>query len=112
MGALDEGHFSVELEDGVNVEVGFEPETLPIEEAVKVLLQGLGEDINREGIRKTPARVAKALCEGTRGYRQKAKDIVQGALFPEAGLDEGVGHAGGVGGLVKCHVGYMKCVLL
>ena len=67
MGALDEGHFSVELEDGVNVEVGFEPETLPIEEAVKVLLQGLGEDINREGIRKTPARVAKALCEGTRG---------------------------------------------
>ncbi|RDY10592.1 GTP cyclohydrolase 1, partial [Mucuna pruriens] len=38
-----------------------------IKEAVKVLLMGLGEDINREGIIKTPLRVAKALCEGTRG---------------------------------------------
>lgn len=67
MGALDEGHFLEELEDGVGVEVGFQPESLPIEEAVRVLLQGLGEDVNREGLRKTPARVAKALCEGTRG---------------------------------------------
>uniref|UniRef100_A0A5B7A4H5 GTP cyclohydrolase 1 n=1 Tax=Davidia involucrata TaxID=16924 RepID=A0A5B7A4H5_DAVIN len=133
MGALDEGHFNVELENGVELggcfEVGFdeEPETLAIEDAVKVLLQGLGEDINREGLRKTPHRVAKALREGTRGYRQKVKDIVQGALFPEAGLGSGVGHAGGAGGLVivrdldlfsycescllpfqvKCHVGYV-----
>ena len=61
------------------------------------------------------------------GYRQKVNDIVQGALFPEAGLDNRVGHAGGAGGLVivrdldlfsycescllpfpvKCHVGYV-----
>jgi GTP cyclohydrolase I len=61
------------------------------------------------------------------GYRQTVKEIVQGALFPEAGLDNGVGHAGGAGGLVivrdldlfsycescllpfqvKCHVGYV-----
>ena len=67
MGALDDGQFGLDLVDGVSVEVGFELETLPIEEAVKVLLQGLGEDINREGLRKTPARVAKALSEGTRG---------------------------------------------
>ncbi|KAG6483797.1 hypothetical protein ZIOFF_060496 [Zingiber officinale] len=63
----------------------------------------------------------------TNGYKQKAKDIVQGALFPEVGLNPGVDHAGGVGGLVvvrdinlfsycescllpfsiKCHVGYV-----
>lgn len=74
MGALDEGHFSVELENEVNlgscVELdleGGEPETPAIEDAVRVLLQGIGEDINREGIRKTPFRVAKALGEGTRG---------------------------------------------
>lgn len=74
MGALDEGHFNVELENGVNlggrVELDLEgggPETPAIEDAVRVLLQGLGEDINREGIRKTPFRVAKALREGTRG---------------------------------------------
>lgn len=98
-----------------------------IQNAVKILLKGLGEDSNRQGLIKTPLRVAKALRQGTRGYRQKVKDIVQGALFPEAGLDGGVGHAGGTGGLVvvrdldlfsyceccllpfrvKCHVGYV-----
>lgn len=70
MGALDEGHYDVELSNGVNLgELGFEdePEILAIEEAVKLLLQGLGEDSNREGLKKTPLRVAKALREGTRG---------------------------------------------
>ncbi|KAL5713487.1 GTP cyclohydrolase I [Ranunculus cassubicifolius] len=101
---------------------GFIKEAANIEASVKILLQGLGEDSNREGLVKTPLRVAKALREGTRGYRQKVKDIVQGALFPEAGLD-----GGGAGGLVvvrdlnlfsycescllpfrvKCHVGYV-----
>ncbi|KAG8387258.1 hypothetical protein BUALT_Bualt02G0002700 [Buddleja alternifolia] len=133
MGALDECHYNVELENGVNVggclEVGFEGEveTLAIVDAVRVLLQGLGEDVNREGLIKTPLRVAKALREGTRGYKQKVKDIVSGALFPEAGLESKVGHAGGTGGLVivrdldlfsycescllpfqvKCHIGYV-----
>ncbi|CAN6447224.1 unnamed protein product [Victoria cruziana] len=98
-----------------------------IMDAVKVLLQGLGEDVNREGLKKTPLRVAKALCEGTRGYKQKVKDIVDGALFPEAGVDSRIGYAGGAGGLVvvrdldlfsycescflpfkvRCHVGYI-----
>lgn len=96
MGALDEGHYDVVLENGVKFEkVGDE-----IEEAVKVLLEGLGEDVNREGLVKTPLRVAKALRDGTRGYKQNVKDIVQGALFPEVGVETGIGHAGGAGGLV------------
>ncbi|KAL6978838.1 GTP cyclohydrolase 1 [Sarracenia purpurea var. burkii] len=123
MGALDEGHLGCCIDLGLENEA----ETAAIEDAVKLLLQGLGEDINREGIRKTPNRVANALREGTRGYREKVKDIVQSALFPEAGLESGVGHAGGVGGLVivrdldlfsycescllpfqvKCHIGYV-----
>ncbi|KAH6765824.1 GTP cyclohydrolase I [Perilla frutescens var. hirtella] len=129
MGALDEGHYDLELSNGVNIELGFEeePEILAIEEAVKVLLQGLCDDFNREGLRRTPLRVAKALREGTRGYKQKVKDIVSGALFPEVGLENRAGHAGGTGGLVivrdldlysycescllpfqiKCHVGYV-----
>ncbi|GFP93504.1 gtp cyclohydrolase 1 [Phtheirospermum japonicum] len=127
MGALDECHYNVELENGVNLGNCVEPETMVIEDAVRVLLQGLGEDINREGLRKTPLRVAKALREGTKGYNQNVKDIVSGALFPEAGLESKVGHAGGAGGLVivrdldffsycescllpfqvKCHVGYI-----
>ncbi|GMI98635.1 hypothetical protein like AT3G07270 [Hibiscus trionum] len=127
MGSLDEGHLCVEIENGMKLGFEKEPETIAIVDAVKVLLLGLGEDANREGLMKTPLRVAKALREGTRGYKQKVKDIVQGALFPEVGLHDGVGHAGGVGGLVivrdldlfsycescllpfqlKCHVGYV-----
>ncbi|KAL8156213.1 hypothetical protein AgCh_001342 [Apium graveolens] len=34
------------------------------------------------------------------GYKLNVKDIVQSALFPEAGLESEVGHAGGVGRLV------------
>ena len=70
MGALDDAHYNAVLENGVKLggcEFEQEPETLAIEDAVKVLLQGLGEDINREGLIKTPLRVAKALREGTRG---------------------------------------------
>ncbi|KAL1211948.1 GTP cyclohydrolase 1 [Cardamine amara subsp. amara] len=132
MGALDEGHLNLELEIGMKngcIELAFEhqPETLAIQDAVKLILQGLHEDINREGIKKTPFRVAKALREGTRGYKLNVKEFVQSALFPEAGLDEGVGQAGGVGGLVvvrdldhysycescllpfhvRCHIGYV-----
>ncbi|MCI18300.1 GTP cyclohydrolase i, partial [Trifolium medium] len=67
MGCLDDGHFNVELENGMNICCGENgKDGAVIEDAVKVLLMGLGEDINREGIRKTPLRVAKALREGTR----------------------------------------------
>ena len=66
MGALDEGHCDVELENALKLR-GVEEETGEIEDAVRVLLDGLGEDVNREGIRKTPLRVAKALKEGTKG---------------------------------------------
>lgn len=64
-----EAHFDVELEGGLKLLDGIEqePETKKIEEAVGVLLKGLGEDVNREGIRKTPFRVAKALREATIG---------------------------------------------
>ncbi|QHO53447.1 GTP cyclohydrolase [Arachis hypogaea] len=70
MNYLNDGRFDGELGNGVSsgcCEVDFGDGSTSIEDAMKVLLQGLGEDINREGIRKTPFRVAKALREGTRG---------------------------------------------
>lgn len=70
MGCFDEGHFNGELENGVSIgygEIEDDANKVAIEDAVKVLLLGLGEDINREGLKKTPLRVAKALLEGTRG---------------------------------------------
>ncbi|KAL5992109.1 hypothetical protein ACLOJK_013023 [Asimina triloba] len=132
MGALHDARLDEELENGIKLgllELGSdtETETAAIEDAVKVLLEGLGEDPTREGLRKTPLRVAKSLLEGTKGYRRKVEDIVHSALFPEAGLGGGIGHAGGAGGLVvvrdidlfsycescllpfkvQCHVGYI-----
>ncbi|KAJ0245491.1 GTP cyclohydrolase I domain-containing protein [Hirschfeldia incana] len=119
MNLLDEEHFDLDVENGMKngcVDLAFEqqPETIAIQEAVKVILKGLGEDINREGIKKTPFRVAKALRQGTRGYKQKVKDFVQSALFAETGLEDG--QAGGVGGLVVIrdldHYSYCECCLL
>ena len=48
---------------------------------VKSLLMELGEDVDREGLKKTPERVAKSLIYLTRGYRQNVKAVVNGAYF-------------------------------
>ena len=47
------------------------------------MLEALGEDPAREGLVKTPDRVARALREMTRGYSQDPEAIVRGALFTE-----------------------------
>ena len=47
------------------------------------ILSGLGEDPNREGLSKTPQRVAKAMEFLTQGYHQDAAAILQSALFSE-----------------------------
>ncbi len=52
-----------------------------IEEAVRVILENLGEDPNREGLLKTPHRVAKAFEFLTEGYHKDPKEILQKALF-------------------------------
>ena len=44
-------------------------------------MQCLGEDPSREGLLKTPMRMAKALLACTAGYAESAKDIVSDALF-------------------------------
>ncbi len=43
----------------------------------------IGEDPKREGLIKTPERVAKALQFLTQGYTQSPKDILKGAMFKE-----------------------------
>lgn len=47
------------------------------------IIQDLGEDVNREGLIKTPERVAKAMQYLTQGYKQDPKEILLGALFKE-----------------------------
>ena len=43
----------------------------------------LGEDANREGLLKTPERVAKSFQFFTQGYNLDAKSIIEGAKFKE-----------------------------
>lgn len=51
------------------------------EQAVTKVLELLGEDPKREGLLKTPNRVAKALKFLTEGYQQDPKEILGEALF-------------------------------
>ncbi|WP_229660970.1 GTP cyclohydrolase I FolE [Marmoricola endophyticus] len=44
--------------------------------AVRELLLAIGEDPDREGLRDTPARVARAYEEMTRGLHQRAEDVL------------------------------------
>ena len=58
-----------------------EPNEKKIAKLVKELLAELGENPNREGLKKTPERVARSLTFLTRGYRQNLKAVVHGAYF-------------------------------
>ena len=50
---------------------------------IKAILELLGEDTSREGLHKTPERVAKAMQFLTQGYFQDGEAIVKSALFKE-----------------------------
>lgn len=49
----------------------------------KEILKLLGEDVDREGLLKTPERVAKAMLTLTRGYEMDAEEILNSAKFKE-----------------------------
>jgi GTP cyclohydrolase I len=52
-----------------------------IAQAYRELLQGVGEDLDREGLRRTPDRAARALEFLTQGYRQDLDQIINDAIF-------------------------------
>lgn len=51
--------------------------------AVKTLLECIGEDPDREGLRETPERVSKALLFLTSGYHSQLHEVVKNALYDE-----------------------------
>ena len=64
-----------------------EPDEKKIAALVRQLLVELGEDPDRDGLVKTPMRVAKSLAFLTRGYRQTPRGVLNGAVF-----DAGANH--------------------
>lgn len=54
-----------------------------MEEAIRVLLRGLGENPARPGLERTPERVVESLLELTRGYREPLDAILKGAVFDD-----------------------------
>ncbi|XP_072933830.1 GTP cyclohydrolase 1 isoform X1 [Epargyreus clarus] len=49
----------------------------------KLLLTGLGEDPERQGLLKTPERAAKAMLFFTKGYDQSLEEVLNNAIFDE-----------------------------
>ena len=52
-------------------------------EHYKKIIELLGEDTNREGLEKTPIRVAKAMQFMTQGYTQNPEEVLRNAMFHE-----------------------------
>ena len=54
-----------------------------MEEHIRSILRALGEDPDREGLKRTPSRVAEALTFLTRGYQMDPDKVINDALFTE-----------------------------
>src|SRR6478735_10992400 len=52
-----------------------------MQDAFAKIITDIGEDLNRDGLRDTPERAAKAFQFLTRGYHQNLDEVINGALF-------------------------------
>ncbi|HED30898.1 MAG TPA: GTP cyclohydrolase I FolE [Prosthecochloris aestuarii] len=72
-------------DDCLETEHDTEPEVIDkLSGAVTTILEGLGEDPEREGLLKTPERVAKSFRFLTKGYRQDPEELLRKAVFSES----------------------------
>jgi GTP cyclohydrolase IA len=78
------GRDEVRTRDETSVAFGDEARAAALEVAVRRQLELLGEDPDRPGLLKTPARVAKSLSWLTRGYGLDAAQVIGDALFEES----------------------------
>ena len=58
-----------------------------LDHLVSELITGLGEDVTREGLQKTPLRVERSLRFLTSGYSVSVDDVINGALFEAEGSE-------------------------
>jgi GTP cyclohydrolase I len=76
---ITRGHYAETFEPDSGEEV-YDAER---EALIRGLLQQVGEDPAREGLRRTPLRVAKAMDFLTSGYDMSVDDVVHNAVFAE-----------------------------
>jgi GTP cyclohydrolase I len=76
---VSQGHYAASFEEEFEEEV-YDPKK---EYLVRSMLEEIGEDPKREGLQRTPLRVAKAMDFLTSGYQQSAEDIIRRAVFAE-----------------------------
>jgi GTP cyclohydrolase IA len=71
--------------NGKNAEVhpATEENKQQLMDSVQTMLEAVGEDPEREGLLKTPKRVAEAMQFLTQGYNQSLEKLVNGAIFDE-----------------------------
>jgi GTP cyclohydrolase I len=79
-----------ELDEVVPVEPHRRPGRLEIERAIRTLLAATGDDPSREGLKETPARVARAYEEWFAGYRIDPKSYLERVFEETEGYDETV----------------------
>lgn len=68
------------------VQYFWEPQERAIEDHVTRMLQYIGEDPTREGLKETPARIVKSWSHFYSGYGKKAEDILK--TFEDGACDE------------------------
>ncbi|MDR3653996.1 MAG: GTP cyclohydrolase I FolE [Paludibacter sp.] len=72
------------MDFNLNQPVPFDAEkTAKIAEHYLQIIQLLGEDVDREGLLKTPERVSKAMQFLMQGYEQNPEEIIRSAMFTE-----------------------------
>jgi GTP cyclohydrolase IA len=67
-----------------DIDIGADSPMIELEDVVRRQLELIGEDPSRDGLVKTPARVAASLSWLTRGYAMDPADVIGDALFEEA----------------------------
>jgi GTP cyclohydrolase I len=73
-----------EDDDDLNLNLPLNGKSLELlENSVRVILNEIGENSNREGLLKTPHRVAKSFKFLTKGYKENADTLLNGAIFRE-----------------------------
>ncbi|MCA1548439.1 GTP cyclohydrolase I FolE [Bradyrhizobium sp. BRP19] len=64
------------------------PDRAEVEEAIRTMIRWAGDDPARDGLRETPARVARAFAEYFSGYAQDPTEILQKTFEEIEGYDE------------------------